>query len=149
MKYLLYMFFSLFFLSACVSTYTAIQKIHPGLTKKEVRIQLGAPDFVGRVKGWDQWTYKLKSQSKQYTVDIYFEDGHVIKKGPLLAYPNYKAKMEAADSLDAYEANAYLYQKQKQEGFRKINSTKKPTVLNPEELKSKGTGNKSPEKSVH
>ena len=149
MKCLLYMFFSLFFLSGCVSTYMALQKIQPGLTKQEVRVQLGPPDFVGWAKSWDQWTYKFKKQSKKYTMDIYFEDGYVIKKGPLLAYPNYKAKMEAADSLDAYETNAYLYQKQKQEGFRKINSTKKPTVLNPAELKSAEGGNKSSEKSVH
>ena len=149
MKCLVYMFFSLFFLSACVSTYTALQKIQPGLTKQEVRMQLGAPDVVGRVKGWDQWTYKFKKQSKKYTMDIYFEDGYVIKKGPLVAYPNYKAKMEAADSLDAYEANAYLYQKQKLEGFRKINSTKKPAVLNPTELKSAKSGDKTSEKSTH
>lgn len=149
MKRLVYVFFSLFLLSSCVSTYTALQKIQPGLTKQEVRVQLGAPDFVGRAKGWEQWTYKFKRESKQYTMDIYFEDSYVIKKGPLLSYPNYKAKMEAADSLDDYEANAYLYQKQKQEGFRKINSTKKPTVLEPAELKPVKCGNKTSEKSVH
>ena len=149
MKCLLYVFFSLFFLSGCVSTYTALQKIQPGLTKQEVRTQLGAPDFVGRTKGWDQWTYKLKKQSKKYTIDIYFEDGYVIKKSSLVAYPNYKAKMEAADSLDAYEANAYLYQKQKEKGFRKINSTKKPEVLKSDKSKSAKCGNKSSKKSTH
>ena len=149
MKHLLYMFFSLFFFSSCVSTYTALQKIQPGLKKQEVRVQLGSPDFVGRAKGWDQWTYKFKKGSKQYTVDIYFEDGYVVKKGPLTAYPNYKAKMESADSLDAYEANAYLYQKQKQEGFRKINSTKQPKALNPDELKSAQPRNPSSKNCTH
>lgn len=119
------LFLTIICFTACVSSYTALQEIEPGLTKPEVRIELGKPKSVGRTKGRDRWTYKFKKNSQEYTQDVFFEDGLLIKVGPLTPYPNYKKKMVEAETLEDYEIHASLYQKQKSKGFREINSVKK------------------------
>ncbi len=115
-------------LMGCTSTYTALQEIEPGRTKQEVRIELGKPTFVGRKKGQDRWTYKFKKHSQEYTQDVFFDDGRLLKVGPLTPYPNYKKKMVEAETLEDYEIHASLYQKQKARGFREINSVKKNDI---------------------
>ena len=118
----------LFFISvfaSCVSTYTALQEMEPGLSKKEVRIRAGRPFSVGRTDGLDRWTYKFQWQSQDYTQDLFFNEGLVEKTGPLTPYPNYKQKMISAETPEEYENHARLYQKQKAQGFREINTTAK------------------------
>ncbi len=122
------LFLNSVFFVACTSTYKALQEIEPGLTKQETRIELGKPNSVGRSKGWDRWTYKFKKESEEYTQDVFFDDGRLIKVGPLTPYPNYKKKMTEAETLEEYEIHALLYQKQKSAGFREINSVKKNNI---------------------
>ena len=117
--------FCLLGFSACVSTYTALQKLHLGSSKDTVRTVVGRPFSVGRVDGKDRWTYQFKWQAQEYTRDILFEDGLVQKIGPMTPYPNYEKKMLEADSLDDYETNAMLFHQQKQRGFRTINAVQK------------------------
>ena len=118
---------SIFCLSGCVSTYTALQELEPGLNKPEVRINVGRPSSVGRSNGLDRWTYKFRWESQEYTRDVFFDDGRVFKVGPLTPFPNYKKKLVESESIEEYEINATLFQKQKEKGFRDINSLKKKT----------------------
>ena len=113
--------------TSCVSTYTALQEMQPGLTKEEVRNTVGRPYFVGRLNGMDRWVYQFNWESQEYTRDVFFDEGRVQKIGPLTPYPNYKKKMTEAETLEEYEINATLYQKQKESGFREINSLNKKT----------------------
>lgn len=121
------------FFTSCVSTYTALQEMQPGLTKKEVRNTIGKPSSVGRSNSMDRWTYQFNWNSQEYTRDVLFDEGRVHKVGPLTPYPNYKKKMTEAETMEEYEINASLYQKQKEKGFREINSLKKKS----ENLKKK------------
>jgi len=116
------LFVILFCFTSCVSTYTALQEIEPGINKQQVRNTIGRPDSVSRWDGMDRWTYKLKWNAQEYTQDVFFDEGRVQKTGPLTPYPNYRKKMIEAESLEEYEINAILYQKQKEAGFREINS---------------------------
>ena len=116
------LFMSLFCFTSCVSTYTALQEMKHGIKKQQVRNTIGKPDSVGRWDGMDRWTYKLKWNSQEYTQNVFFDEGRVQKVGPLTPYPNYRKKMIEAESLEEYEINATLYQKQKEAGFREINS---------------------------
>ena len=122
------MFRILFFITSsvllvsCVSTYTALQELQPGINKERVRNTVGQPFSVGRSDGIDHWTYKFKWNSQEYTRNVVFDEGKVQKIGPLTPYPNYEQKMIEAESLEEYEINATLYQKQKQAGFRELNS---------------------------
>ena len=110
-------------LSACVSTRTALQEIKPGTTKEQVWNTIGKPAKVARHKGrFDRWTYQYRWDSQEYTQDLFFDEGKVVKTGPLVPYPNYEQKMIMAENLEEYEMNAVLYQRQKQAGFREINS---------------------------
>ena len=113
--------------SGCVSTYTALQELEPGLNKAGVRNTIGKPSSVGRSKGMDRWTYRFKWKSQEYTTNVFFNDGRVLKVGPLTPFPNYKKKMMESESIEEYEINASLFQKQKDRGFREINSLKKKT----------------------
>ena len=119
---LLIFILGLLFLASCVSTYTALQDIQPGLSKQRVRNTIGKPVSVGRLDSMDRWTYKFKWHSQEYTQDVLFDEGKVQKLGPLTHYPNYEKKMIDAESLEEYEMNATLYQKQRQAGFREINT---------------------------
>ena len=110
------------FFSSCISTYTALQNTQPGVSKVKVRNTVGKPLKVSRFDGMDLWTYKFKRQSQEFTRQVFFDSGQVVKIGPLTPYPNYEKKMLDADNLDEYEVNASLYQKQKEKGFREINS---------------------------
>ena len=112
------------FLISCVSTYTALQELQPGLSKERVRNTIGKPFSAGRSDGIDHWTYKLKWNSQEYTRNVFFDAGKVQKVGPLTSYPNYEQKMIEAESMEEYEINAALYKKQKEAGFREINSLK-------------------------
>ncbi|MDE0518073.1 MAG: outer membrane protein assembly factor BamE [Bdellovibrionales bacterium] len=114
-----------FFLTSCVSTHTALQKVEHGLDKQRVRDTIGKPFSVGRSDGLDRWTYKFRWNSQEYTRDVFFDEGRVQKVGPLTPYPNYEKKMKEAESLEEYERNAQFYQRQKEAGFREINSEKK------------------------
>ena len=115
-------------LASCVSTRTALQEIEPGTTKEQVWNTIGKPAKVGRHEGhFDRWTYQYKWRSQEYTQDLFFDEGKVVKTGPLVPYPNYEQKMAQADSMEEYEMNAILYQRQKEAGFREINT------LNPKE----------------
>ena len=116
---------SIFYLSGCVSTYTALQELEPGLNKAGVRNTVGKPIFVGRSNGLDLWTYKFRWESQEYTRDVFFDDGRVFKVGSLTPFPNYKKKLIESESIEEYEINASLFQKQKEKGFREINSLKK------------------------
>lgn len=109
-------------LSSCVSTYTALQEVQPGSSKERVRNTIGRPVSVGRAEGMDRWTYRFKWKGREYTRDLLFDEGMVQKTGPLRPYPDYKRKMKSAETMDDYETNAILYQKQKEKGFREINS---------------------------
>lgn len=113
------------FFTSCVSTYTALQEMQPGLTKEEVRNTIGKPKFVGRSGGMDRWIYRFQWGSQEYTRGVFFDEGRVQKIGPLAPYPNYKKKMTEAETMEEYETNAALYQRQKEAGFREINSLKK------------------------
>ena len=123
MPYLLLFFLSAFLFS-CVSTYTALQGIEHGLTKQTVWNTAGKPLKVGRYDGLDRWTYHFRHDRQYYTQDIFFDEGKVVKKGPLRPYPDYEKQMLTADSLEEYEINATLYHQQKEAGFREINSVK-------------------------
>lgn len=125
MSHIFFFTISYLLLVSCVSTYTALQKLQPGLNKEEVRNTIGRPDSVGRSDGMDRWTYKMSWGSQKYTQDVFFDEGKVQKVRPLTPYPNYKSKMIEAESMEEYEINATLYQKQKEAGFREINSVKK------------------------
>ena len=116
---------SFLLLSSCVSTHTALQNIEHGLSKQGVRNTIGKPFSVGRSDGLDRWTYKFRWNSQEYTRDIFFDEGQVQKIGPVTPYPNYEKKMTEAEDLEEYEINATLYQRQKEAGFREINSLKK------------------------
>lgn len=104
--------------------------MQPGLTKEEVRNTVGKPNFVRRLNGMDRWIYQFHWDSQEYTRDVFFDEGRVQKIGPLTPYPNYKKKMTEAETMEEYEINAALYQKQKESGFRKINSLKKKSIYN-------------------
>ncbi len=112
--------------NACVSTYTALQKIPLGANQVLVRKQLGRPVSVGRLQGYTTWVYRFKWNAQEYSQTLFFEDGRVQKVGPLLPYPNYQQKMTESESWDEYETNAMLYHRQKESAFRQINSVKKP-----------------------
>ena len=116
---------SFLLLSSCVSTHTALQNIEHGLSKQGVRNTIGKPFSVGRSDGFDRWTYKFRWNSQEYTRDIFFDEGQVQKIGSVTPYPNYEKKMTEAEDLEEYEINATLYQRQKEAGFREINSLKK------------------------
>ena len=116
-------------LASCVSTHTALQNLSTGLSKPDVRNRVGRPYRVQRLQGQDVWVYKFKWRAQKYTQTVVFDEGLVQKTGPLEPYPNYKKKMQEAESLDDYEANAFLYQKQKETGFRTINSITKPVPI--------------------
>ena len=116
---------SLFLCASCVSTRTALQQTAPGTSKERVWNTVGKPAKVGRWDGLDRWTYQFRWHSQEYTQDLFFDEGKVIRKGPLLPYPNYEQKMAQADSMEDYEMNAVLYQRQKEAGFREINTLNK------------------------
>ncbi|MDE0118952.1 MAG: outer membrane protein assembly factor BamE [Bdellovibrionales bacterium] len=113
------------FFTSCVSTHTALQNIEHGLDKQRVRNTIGKPFAVGRSNGLDRWTYKFRWNSQEYTRDVFFDEGRIQKVGPLTPYPNYEKKMKEAESLEEYETNVNFYQRQKEAGFREINSEKK------------------------
>ena len=125
MSFMPFFIASFLLLVSCVSTYTSLQELHPGSSKERVRNTVGKPFSVGRSDGIDHWTYKFKWNSQEYTRNVFFDEGKVQKVGPLTPYPNYRQKMIEAESLEEYEINAALYQKQKQDGFREINSLNK------------------------
>ena len=126
-------------LASCVSTRTALQDIEPGTTKKQVWNTIGKPVKVSRHEGrFDRWTYQYRWHSQEYTQDLFFDEGKVVKTGPLVPYPHYEQKMAMADTLEEYEMNAVLYQRQKEAGFRKINSlNQKDDIFCPHYLKGK------------
>ncbi len=113
---------SLLLCAGCVSTRQALQEMAPGTSKERAWNTLGKPAKVGRWDGLDRWTYQFRWRSQEYTQDLFFDEGKVVKTGPLLPYPNYGQKMAQADSMEEYEMNAVLYQRQKEAGFREINT---------------------------
>ena len=121
----------------CVSTRTALQEMAPGTTKEQVWNTIGKPVKVGRYDGWDRWTYQFFWKSQEYTQDLFFDEGKVVKTGPLLPYPNYEQKMAQADSMEEYEMNAVLYQRQKEAGFREINTLRKKDLFCSHYMKGK------------
>ncbi len=118
----------LLFLSSCISTRAGLQRVQVGFTKKEVFNEIGRPEKVRRIKGVDRWLYKFKLNSQKHTREIFFEEGRVLKIGPLTPYPNYYRKMEEAETIEEYEQNANFYRRQKEAGFRKINSLSEPKI---------------------
>ena len=127
-------------LVSCVSTRQALQGIEVGTTKEQVWNTIGKPFKVARHEGrFDRWTYRYKWDSQEYTQDLFFDAGQVVRTGPLVPYPNYEQKMAMSDTLEEYEMNAILYQRQKEAGFRDINSlnTKREDVFCSHYLKGK------------
>ncbi len=117
-----------FLFTSCVSTHTALQEMRSGSSKEQVRNTAGKPYSVDRYDGMDRWTYKFSWNSQEYTRDVFFDEGRVQKVGTLTLYPNYEKKMKSAETLEEYEINASLYQKQKESAFREINSEKSNTL---------------------
>jgi len=108
---------------SCASTHNAIENnLRSGMSKYSVRRMLGPPYKIERSQGYDLWIYKFSWKKREYTRTVFFNAGHTVKLGRLTPYPDYEKRISQAQSFKEYEINARLRHRQKEAGFRTINS---------------------------
>ena len=107
------LFLAALFLTHCTHLNTKITSLPYNSSKFEVIDKLGSPFQIKRRHGLDYWVYKFKVGEKEYTRQVIFKDGSVIRKGKPARYPTPQLILDGVKNLDDYEEAVKQFQKQK------------------------------------
>ena len=129
---------TVFFLTCCVHIHLNKRITHlPYQSEKfDAMNLLGKPFKVKRKYGLDYWIYKFKAGGGEYTRQIVFKEGRLIRKGKPVPYPAPRLVLDGVENLEEYEQAVEQFQKQKGKQ-RRAKQKEKPSV--------KKTGKKKPD----
>lgn len=98
----------------------AIENVKVGMDKDRVLDLMGSPPRTYRQGMQDHWIYKYSHEDHEWSRDVVFEDGHVVKITEPLAKADWVKELEGADSMEEFEQKAKAHEQKANNNFKPI-----------------------------
>ena len=99
---------------------SALDRLRPGMDKPAVLDRVGNPTRTYRENGQDHWQYVYFRNDREWTRDITFEDGKILKVSRGFAKDPSVKELQNADSMEEYEKKAREMQKKNKGKFKSL-----------------------------